>query len=105
MCARCWSAWTGEPGFLYYRHGFTATDTTHIWSVTKSVVSTLVGIAISEGILGSLDQNLGELLPEQRSSMSASVAAVSLRELMTMSGGFPGADPPYETVKRISPPR
>ena len=91
----------GETRIPHYRHGFTATDTTHIWSVTKSVVSTLVGIAISEGILGSLDQNLGELLPEQRSSMSASVAAVTLRELMTMSGGFPGADPPYETVKRI----
>ena len=37
----------GETRIPHYRHGLTATDTTHIWSVTKSVVSTLVGIAIS----------------------------------------------------------
>ena len=28
-----------------------------------------------------------------------SVAAVTLRQLTTMTGGFPGVDPPYETVK------
>jgi CubicO group peptidase (beta-lactamase class C family) len=33
--------------------------------------------------------------------MSAAVAAVTLRELMTMSGGFPGIDPEYATVKRM----
>jgi CubicO group peptidase (beta-lactamase class C family) len=91
----------GEAKVSHYRHGFTAEDTTHVWSVTKSVVATLVGIAISEGILGGLDQTLGELLPEHRSSMSPAVAAVTLRQLMTMSGGFPGTDPPYTTVRRI----
>jgi CubicO group peptidase (beta-lactamase class C family) len=83
----------GESKVSHYRHGFTAEHSTHVWSVTKSVVATLVGIAISEGILDSLDQTLGELLPEHRSSMSSSVAAVTLRQLMTMSGGFPGTDP------------
>jgi CubicO group peptidase (beta-lactamase class C family) len=91
----------GETRISHYRHGFTATDTVHVWSVTKSVVATLIGIAISEGILGSLDSTLGQLLPEHRSSMSSSVAAVTLRQLMTMSGGLPEADPPFETVKSI----
>jgi CubicO group peptidase (beta-lactamase class C family) len=91
----------GETKISHYRHGFTAEDTTHVWSITKSVVSTLIGIAISDGIIDSLDQTLGELLPRQRPSMSAAVAAVTLRELMTMSGGFPGTDPEYETVKRM----
>jgi CubicO group peptidase (beta-lactamase class C family) len=58
----------------------------------------LIGIAISEGILGSLDQTLRELLPQHRASMSDAVAAVTLRQLMTMTGGFPGGDVPYETV-------
>jgi CubicO group peptidase (beta-lactamase class C family) len=91
----------GETKISHYRHGFTAEDTTHVWSITKSVVSTLIGIAISDGIIDSLDQTLGELLPRQRPSMSAAVAAVTLRELMTMSGGFPGTDPEYETVERM----
>jgi CubicO group peptidase (beta-lactamase class C family) len=78
----------GETRLRHYRHDFTADDTTHVWSVTKSVVATLVGIAISEGILDSLDQTLGQLLPQHRRSMSDAVAAVTLRQLMTMSG-FP----------------
>ena len=89
----------GETKLSHYRHGFTAEDSTHVWSVTKSVTATLLGIAISDGILDGLDQTLGELLPEHRSSMSPAVAAVTLRQLMTMSGGF-GTDP-YPTMRRI----
>ena len=33
--------------------------------------------------------------------MSAPVAGVTLRELMTMSAGFPAVDPAYETVKEM----
>ena len=90
----------GETKITHYRHGFRAEDTTHIWSVTKSVVSTLIGIAISDGIIDDLDQTLGELLPKHRSAMSAGVASVTLRQLMTMSAGF-RSDPPYEKVKKI----
>jgi Beta-lactamase len=42
-------------------------------------------------------------LSRQRPSMSAAVAAITLCELMTMSGGFPGIDPAYEIVTRMSP--
>jgi len=52
----------GETKISHYRHGFAAEDTTHVWSVTKSVVSTLIGIAISDGIIDSLDQT-GVRLP------------------------------------------
>ena len=57
-------------------------------SVTKSIVSTLVGIAVSEGYL-TVDQSLDELLPAHRRSMSRPVAAVTLRELLTMTAGLP----------------
>jgi CubicO group peptidase (beta-lactamase class C family) len=33
-----------------------------VWSITKSVMSTLIGSAISDGIIDSLDQTLAELL-------------------------------------------
>jgi CubicO group peptidase (beta-lactamase class C family) len=90
----------GVTKINHYRHGFTPEDTTHVRSVTKSVVSTLIGIAIADGIISGLDQTLGELLPQHKRAMSAAVAAVTLRQLMTMSAGFP-SDPSEKEAKEI----
>jgi CubicO group peptidase (beta-lactamase class C family) len=59
-----------------------------IHSATKSVISTLVGIALTKGDLKSMDQTLGELLPQHRSSMSKSSARTTVGELLTMTGGW-----------------
>jgi CubicO group peptidase (beta-lactamase class C family) len=59
-----------------------------IQSATKSVISTLVGIALIKGDLKSLDQTLGELLPQHRSAMSKSAARTTVRQLLTMTGGW-----------------
>jgi CubicO group peptidase (beta-lactamase class C family) len=61
-----------------------------VQSVTKSVVSTLVGIALSEGLIGSLDDTLTQLLPSYADVMSPAVAGTTLRQLLTMTAGFPG---------------
>jgi CubicO group peptidase (beta-lactamase class C family) len=53
-------------GYLVYEHycqGMTAADGDNVSSVTKSVVSALVGIAMDEGKLKGLDQTVGELWP------------------------------------------
>jgi CubicO group peptidase (beta-lactamase class C family) len=57
-------------------------------SVTKSVMSTLVGIAIAEGRL-RLDEQLSRMLPRYAPEMKPSVAKVTLRQLLTMTAGFP----------------
>ncbi len=49
-------------------------DHAHVWSVTKSVISILVGIAVDEGRL-RVDQTLKELLPHQASSMTPQQAS------------------------------
>jgi CubicO group peptidase (beta-lactamase class C family) len=90
----------GQTRISHYRHGATAEDSTHVWSVTKSVVSTLIGIAIDDGIVSGLDDTLAELLPQHRRAMSAAVAKVTLRELMTMSAGFM-RDPPEEPARKL----
>ena len=90
----------GQPKISHYRHGATAEETTHVWSVTKSVVSTLIGIAIADGIVSGLDDPLGELLPQHRQAMSPAVAEVTLRQLMTMSAGFI-PDAPEEAARKI----
>ena len=78
----------GETQIAHYRHGFTADDHRHVWSVTKSVISILIGIAIADGLIASIDQPLAELLPKHRQAISDDTATVTLRQLMTMSGGF-----------------
>jgi CubicO group peptidase (beta-lactamase class C family) len=62
--------------------------TLHMWSVTKSFTSALIGIALEEKIIRDLDQTLGELLPRYRAQMKGEVARITLRQLMTMSAGL-----------------
>ena len=74
----------------YYPSG--QSDYHHAWSVTKSVVSTLIGIAIAQGKLQGVEQTLEELLPAQARTMPSAVAGTTLEQVLTMTGGF-GADP------------
>jgi CubicO group peptidase (beta-lactamase class C family) len=60
-----------------------------IRSDTKSVVSLLVGIALDRGCLRSVDQTVGDLLGPLGPSDSTK-AAVTVRQLLTMSSGIGG---------------
>ena len=78
----------GETKIAHYRHGFTEDNYGHVFSVTKSVLSILIGIAVADGLIADIDQPLSTLLPKHRGAMSGDTAKVTLRHLMTMSGGF-----------------
>lgn len=80
----------GETVIEYY-HQRTADDHAHVWSVTKSVISVLVGIAVDEGLL-QVDQTLAELLPEHASVMTEAQKTITLQQLLTMTAGFPAED-------------
>lgn len=77
----------GHTRFERY-YNATPDDYQNLMSVTKSVTSTLVGIAIGEGRL-RLDETLARMLPRYAAQMSPNVARVTLRQLLTMTGGFP----------------
>ena len=57
-------------------------------SVTKSVSSLLIGIAIDKGYLSSLDQTLGEFIDPLIYAISPEKAAIKISHLLTMSSGF-----------------
>jgi CubicO group peptidase (beta-lactamase class C family) len=76
----------GRPRFEHY-YSSTPAESRSIFSVTKSVTSTLVGIAISEGRL-HLDERLAQMLPRYAAEMKPSVARVTLRQLLTHTAGF-----------------
>jgi CubicO group peptidase (beta-lactamase class C family) len=75
-----------QGGSCYYHSD--AAEYAEIQSATKSVISTLIGIALAKGDLKSLDQTVGELLPQHQSAMSKSSARTTVRQLLTMTAGW-----------------
>ncbi len=64
-------------------------DTRHsVRSVTKSVVSILIGIAIDKGYLTSVEQTLGEFIDPEVYNITPQKAAITIRHLLTMTSGF-----------------
>jgi CubicO group peptidase (beta-lactamase class C family) len=63
-------------------------DHAEVRSVTESVMATLVGAALREGRLPSLDATLGELRPHYRSIMDARTERITVRQLLTQTAGY-----------------
>lgn len=72
-----------------YWDGWDAGTVGPAYSASKSLVSTLVGIAIEEGSLRGIDQPAADFLPEWRSS--AEHRAITIGHLLTMTSGLEGA--------------
>lgn len=82
----------GETVLTHYRNGPEPAQPLHIFSVTKSVLSALIGIALDEKLIRDIDAPLSELLPRQRVAITGDLARVTLRQLLTMSAGFEDED-------------
>ncbi len=64
-----------------------------VHSVTKSVMSILIGIAIDQGTITSVDQKVFDFLPEHfTSDIDPSKQDITLRHLLTMTPGFEWED-------------
>jgi len=60
-----------------------------IFSATKSFVSALIGIAIEEGFIDSLDQKMMDFYPEyDNSNLDPRKRDITIRHLLTMQSGF-----------------
>ena len=63
-----------------------------VYSVTKSVISALVGIALEKGNIKSLDQKMFTFFPEFASDITdPRLKEITIRNLLEMSAGFPTA--------------
>jgi CubicO group peptidase (beta-lactamase class C family) len=80
-------------------------------SVTKSVVSALVGIAVQAGAIGSLDQPLMEWFPEYPDLHTAERRRVTLRQVLAMTSGLswnedvPYSDPRNDEIRMTQDPQ
>lgn len=79
--------------FEYYKVGMNAQSQSPVRSITKRVLSVLVGIALDRGYL-RLNQKLSELLPEVSDpTIRPYIRGITIRDLLTMTSGFDSAAP------------
>ena len=83
-------------GYLVYEgywHGFTASDGHDSRSVTKSFVSALVGIALRDRHLESLDQTVEELLADHLpANAEPRLRQATVKQLLAMTSGLASDD-------------
>ncbi len=80
----------GFIAFENYYHDCGPSDVQHVASVTKSVLSALIGIAIYHGFIHSVDQKVLDFFPEyQPADDQPQKYEISLRHLLTMTVPYP----------------
>ena len=83
----------GETKVAHYRNGSKPQDALHVWSVTKSVVSALIGIAIDEKIISGPAAGL-------YSTGQPAWALVAIRDSGTPLGSQREATEPMDRLQR-----
>ncbi|HTO14364.1 MAG TPA: serine hydrolase [Edaphocola sp.] len=68
-----------------YGHGINSNNLWTSFSVAKSISSLLVGVALKEGAIESLDDSLGKYIPEFK---AYDYGNVSVRQLLSMTSGI-----------------
>lgn len=71
-----------------YANGSAADQANNIHSASKSMLSALVGIAIREGLIDSVDQKVADFLPSYLDDGDADKARITIAHLLTMSAGL-----------------
>lgn len=81
--------WNGSVVSENYYGGTTAETLFHLRSITKSIVSALVGIAIQKDFIHDVNDKVLTYIPELKSQDNASQKErVTIRHLLTMTSGF-----------------
>jgi CubicO group peptidase (beta-lactamase class C family) len=75
-----------------YFNGSSATGAHDVRSVTKTVLSILIGIAIDQGLIRSVDETIGDYLAPVVPSLPPDKAAITIGQLLTMTSGIPWAE-------------
>jgi CubicO group peptidase (beta-lactamase class C family) len=75
----------GEVRLEYYAQDFTSETRNHIWSASKSYTSTLIGMAVHDRTIESLDDRVQKYAPKFEGTEYGST---SIRHIMMMSSGI-----------------
>ena len=83
-----------------YRDGFTKEDTMNVMSVTKSVTSLLVGIAIDQGLIKSVDDYVMDYYKDIYTPKRGekTIYDVTIKHILTMLAPYKGKSEPWTKV-------
>ena len=86
----------GEKQYENYFQGYGAGSAFHVFSVTKSVLSILNGIAVDRRLIGSVGQKVLEFFPNYVPKRGERTAQrVTIRDMLTMTAPFKYKSAPY----------
>ena len=78
-----------------YVHPFAESQKHEMYSVTKSIISALIGIAIDKGYIKDVNQTLAELFPNRKiSNLDGLKQTITLENLLMMASGLNCNDGP-----------
>lgn len=86
----------GKTLYENYYNGCTADSTFHVFSVTKSIVSILIGIAIDKGYIKSTNQKVLDFFPDYAVKRGEkTIQNVTLKDMLTMTAPYKYKTEPY----------
>lgn len=71
-----------------YNNGFSKEDLQEQWSITKSIISALIGILIKDGMIKNAEQSMMEFFDYNFQVNEQCISKIKLRNLLNMTSGF-----------------
>ena len=86
----------GRTEYENYFNGCTSNCRIHVYSVTKSILSILIGIALDRGYIKSIHQKVLDFFPEYTvTNTMDSIRNITLENLLTMTAPYKYKFAPY----------
>ncbi len=86
----------GKTAYEGYFNGYTAERALHVFSVTKSVVNALIGIALDKGYIESIDRKVLDFFPDYAVKRGEkTIQRVTIRDIITMTAPYKYKSAPY----------
>lgn len=79
----------GMVSYEKYLKGCTANSHVHVYSVTKSVISILIGIALDKGCIKNIDEKVLDYFPEYEVKRGEKkIQSITIKDLLTMTAPY-----------------
>lgn len=86
----------GKTVYESYHNGYPKGNRVHIFSVTKSIISILLGIALDQGKIDSVEQKILEFYPEYHVKKGEkTIQNITIRDMLTMTVPYKYLFDPY----------
>ncbi len=87
----------GEAVYEKYFNNYTAADPIHVASVTKSIFSALIGIAIEKGYIKNTEQKIIDFFPDDTVRQDEKTFQnITVKDMITMTAPYKYETEPYE---------